>query len=88
MAHTKRQLLYVSLVVLGALCLYFSVYTVSPYKEPFAFKKPSENFLQLPDIDCRRDPPFLVLLVTSTHEQMFELPVRRVWNDAILWFLL
>ncbi|KAI5182176.1 Beta-1,3-Galactosyltransferase 5 [Manis pentadactyla] len=87
MARVKRQLLYVSLVVLGALCLYFSVYTMSPYKEPFAFKKPSENFLQLPDIDCRRDPPFLVLLVTSTHEQTFaRMAIRSTWGrEKNMW---
>ena len=72
MAYAKMRLLHVSLVVLGALCLYLSMYGLTPFKdEPFVFKKERGTFLQLPDINCRQEPPFLVLLVTSSHEQMF-----------------
>lgn len=76
------RLMYVSLVVLGALCLYFSMYGLIPFKgQPFVFKKERGSFLQLPDINCRQDPPFLVLLVTSSHEQVFvRTVIRNTWG--------
>ncbi|XP_057553113.1 beta-1,3-galactosyltransferase 5 [Hippopotamus amphibius kiboko] len=80
MAYMKMRWIYISLVVLGALlCLYFSL---SPFKEgSLVFKKEGGNFLQLPDIDCRQDPPFLVLLVTSSHEQVHARSViRNTWG--------
>uniref|UniRef100_A0A8C9JU25 Hexosyltransferase n=3 Tax=Panthera TaxID=9688 RepID=A0A8C9JU25_PANTA len=82
MAFVKMRLVYISLVVLGALCLYFSMYSLTPFKgEPFVFKKERGSFLQLPDINCRQDPPFLVLLVTSSHEQLFARTViRNTWG--------
>lgn len=71
-----------SLVVLGALCLYFSMYHLSLFKEvPFVFKKEHGQFLQLPDADCQQNPPFLVLLVTSSHEQRFAREaIRKTWG--------
>uniref|UniRef100_A0A8C0LIU2 Hexosyltransferase n=1 Tax=Canis lupus dingo TaxID=286419 RepID=A0A8C0LIU2_CANLU len=82
MAYLKMRLMYVSLVVLGALCLYFSMYGLIPFKgQPFVFKKERGSFLQLPDINCRQDPPFLVLLVTSSHEQVFvRTVIRNTWG--------
>ncbi|XP_065732867.1 beta-1,3-galactosyltransferase 5 [Phocoena phocoena] len=82
MAYVKMRWIYISLVVLGALCLYFSLDDLSPFKgEPLVFKNEGGSFLKLPDIDCRQDPPFLVLLVTSSHEQMFARSViRSTWG--------
>uniref|UniRef100_A0A287BQL8 Hexosyltransferase n=1 Tax=Sus scrofa TaxID=9823 RepID=A0A287BQL8_PIG len=84
MAYVKMRWVYVSLVVVGALCLYFSLDSLSPSQgEPLAFKKKNEDFLQLPDIDCRQDPPFLVLLVTSSHEQLLaRKAIRQTWGKA------
>lgn len=82
MAAVKMRLMYISLVLLGALCVYFSVNDLSfLQKVPFAFKKKDGRFLQLPDIDCKQNPPFLVLLVTSSHRQMFaRLVIRNTWG--------
>uniref|UniRef100_A0A8C3WGA9 Hexosyltransferase n=1 Tax=Catagonus wagneri TaxID=51154 RepID=A0A8C3WGA9_9CETA len=82
MAYVKMRWVYISLVVLGALCLYFSLDAPSPFKGgPFAFKKKIQGFLQLPDIDCRQDPPFLVLLVTSSQEQLLaRTAIRKTWG--------
>lgn len=82
MASLKMRWMYISLVVLGALCLYFSMHNLSLFKEdPFVFKKEHGQFLQLPDIDCRQNPPFLVLLVTSSHEQLFAREaIRKTWG--------
>lgn len=84
MAYVKMRWVYISLVVVGALCLYFSLDSLSPSQgEPLAFKKKNEDFLQLPDIDCRQDPPFLVLLVTSSHEQLLaRKAIRQTWGKA------
>ncbi|XP_058379107.1 beta-1,3-galactosyltransferase 5 [Diceros bicornis minor] len=83
MAYMKVRLLCISLVILGALCLYFSTYNLTPFKEgPFVFKKNHGNFLQLPDVDCRQNPPFLVLLVTSSQEQtVARMAIRHTWGQ-------
>lgn len=82
MAPVKTRWIYFSLVVLGALCLYFSMHDLSIFKgEPFIFKKEYGRFLQLPDVDCGHSPPFLVLLVTSSHEQLFaRTAIRKTWG--------
>lgn len=79
MAHQRLRLAYACLLVVGALCLYFSM---APYKEElFVFKKKYGTFLRLPDIDCQRDPPFLVLLVTSSHKQVAaRMAIRNTWG--------
>ncbi|KAM7322357.1 hypothetical protein ACRRTK_019198 [Alexandromys fortis] len=39
------------------------------------------KFLQLPDIDCKQKPPFLVLLVTSSHKQLAaRMAIRKTWG--------
>ncbi|XP_014428765.1 beta-1,3-galactosyltransferase 5-like [Pelodiscus sinensis] len=41
----------------------------------------TRNFLHLPDIDCRRTPPFLVLLVTSAPGQLeARMAIRQTWG--------
>jgi beta-1,3-galactosyltransferase 5 len=79
MAFLKMKLIYTCLLVVGALCLYFSM---APFEEvPFIFKKKHGEFLQLPDIDCRQNPPFLVLLVTSSHKQVAaRMAIRKTWG--------
>ncbi|PNJ42366.1 B3GALT5 isoform 6 [Pongo abelii] len=82
MAFPKMRLIYICLLVLGALCLYFSMYNLNPFKEQsFVYKKEDGNFLKLPDTDCRQTPPFLVLLVTSSHKQLAErMAIRQTWG--------
>ncbi|KAM8817972.1 beta-1,3-galactosyltransferase 5 isoform 1-T2 [Rhynchonycteris naso] len=82
MASVKMRWIYISLVILGALCLYFSMDDLSLFKgEPFLFKKEHGKFLQLPDVDCQQNPPFLVLLVTSSHTQLFaRMVIRNTWG--------
>ncbi|XP_032055022.1 beta-1,3-galactosyltransferase 5 [Aythya fuligula] len=39
------------------------------------------NFLQLPDIDCHKNPPFLVLLVTSSYQNISaRMAIRQTWG--------
>ncbi|XP_006870924.1 PREDICTED: beta-1,3-galactosyltransferase 5 [Chrysochloris asiatica] len=82
MAYLKMRCMYIFLLVLGALCLYVSMYSLTPFKEEqFVFKKESGNFLQLPEIDCTQNPPFLVLLVTSSHRQVAaRMAIRQTWG--------
>ncbi|XP_008845803.2 beta-1,3-galactosyltransferase 5-like [Nannospalax galili] len=79
MAFSKMRLLYAFVLVVGALCLYLNM---APYKElPFVFKRSAGKFLQLPDVDCRQNPPFLVLLVTSSHKQLAaRMAIRKTWG--------
>ncbi|XP_068928988.1 beta-1,3-galactosyltransferase 5-like [Petaurus breviceps papuanus] len=45
------------------------------------FTKDSGNFLQLPEIDCKKNPPFLVVMVTSSHNQIKErMAIRETWG--------
>lgn len=72
--------MYACLLGVGVLCLYFSM---DPFEEGiFIFKKNYGRFLQLPDIDCRQNPPFLVLLVTSSHKQVAaRKAIRETWGQ-------
>lgn len=39
------------------------------------------NFLQLPDIDCHKNPPFLVLLVASSYQHInARVVIRQTWG--------
>ena len=79
MAFMKMRLVYAFILMLGVLCLYFSM---EPFKElPFVPKQGHGKFLQLPDIDCKQKPPFLVLLVTSSHKQLAaRMAIRKTWG--------
>ncbi|XP_012370326.1 beta-1,3-galactosyltransferase 5 [Octodon degus] len=81
MALPKMRLLYTCLLGIGVLCLYFSM---EAFKEgKFIFKKNYEQFLQIPDIDCKRHSPFLVLLVTSSPQQVAaRMAIRKTWGQA------
>ncbi|XP_006076994.1 beta-1,3-galactosyltransferase 5 isoform X1 [Bubalus bubalis] len=82
MAYMKMRWVYISLMVLGVFCLYYNLEDLNPFKgEPVIFKNELGDFLQLPDIDCEQDPPFLILLVASSHEQWFvRLVIRSTWG--------
>uniref|UniRef100_A0A2K5N623 Hexosyltransferase n=2 Tax=Cercocebus atys TaxID=9531 RepID=A0A2K5N623_CERAT len=82
MACLKMRLMYICLLVLGALCWYFSMYNLNPFKEQsFPYKKEDGHFLKLPDTNCSQTPPFLVLLVTSSHKQLAErMAIRQTWG--------
>lgn len=46
------------------------------------FRRLEGNFSQLPDIDCHRDPPFLVLLVASSCQQVdARMAIRHTWGE-------
>ncbi|XP_038200267.1 beta-1,3-galactosyltransferase 5-like [Arvicola amphibius] len=79
MAFMKMRLVYAFILMVGVLCLYFSM---EPFKTlPFVLKKGHGKFLQLPDIDCKQKPPFLVLLVTSSHKQLeARMAIRKTWG--------
>ncbi|XP_009871353.1 PREDICTED: beta-1,3-galactosyltransferase 5 [Apaloderma vittatum] len=45
------------------------------------FRRIGGNFLQLPDVDCHNNPPFLVLLVTSScHHIDARMAIRQTWG--------
>ncbi|KAK7812270.1 hypothetical protein U0070_024424 [Myodes glareolus] len=79
MEFMKMRLVYAFILMMGALCLYFSM---EPFEEPpHILKKGQGKFLQLPDIDCKQKPPFLVLLVTSSHKQLAaRMAIRKTWG--------
>ncbi|XP_044297984.1 beta-1,3-galactosyltransferase 5-like isoform X1 [Varanus komodoensis] len=53
--------------------------------EVVSFKRDNGNFLELPNIDCGRNPPFLVVLVTSSYTQSrARMAIRETWGKAKL----
>ncbi|XP_049691227.1 beta-1,3-galactosyltransferase 5 [Accipiter gentilis] len=45
------------------------------------FRRIGGNFLQLPDTDCHKNPPFLVLLVTSSYHNLnARMAIRQTWG--------
>ncbi|XP_037380677.1 beta-1,3-galactosyltransferase 5-like [Talpa occidentalis] len=82
MVSLKMRLMCVYLVVLGALCWYLSTHHVTPIEiSPFVSTRENRSFLQLPDMDCKQQPPFLVLLVTSSPHQTSERSaIRSTWG--------
>lgn len=45
------------------------------------FRRVRGNFLQLPDIDCHKNPPFLILLVTSSYHHIdARMAIRHTWG--------
>ncbi|NXI94095.1 B3GT5 galactosyltransferase, partial [Psophia crepitans] len=45
------------------------------------FRRIGGNFSYLPDIDCRKNPPFLVLLVTSSYHHInARMAIRQTWG--------
>lgn len=45
------------------------------------FKRIGGNFLQLPDVDCHKNPPFLVLLVASSYHHVdARMVIRQTWG--------
>ncbi|XP_005372217.1 beta-1,3-galactosyltransferase 5-like [Microtus ochrogaster] len=79
MDFMKMRLVYAFILMMGTLCFYFSM---GPFEEPpLVLKKGHKKFLQLPDIDCNQKPPFLVLLVTSSHKQLAaRMAIRKTWG--------
>ncbi|XP_004697382.1 beta-1,3-galactosyltransferase 5-like [Echinops telfairi] len=81
MAHSKLR--YIFLPILGALCVYIIMHILILSKGHFVFKEDHRDFLQLPEIDCRQNPPFLVLLVTSSHGEVpARMAIRQTWGGA------
>ncbi|XP_007535696.1 beta-1,3-galactosyltransferase 5-like [Erinaceus europaeus] len=79
MTFLKMKLIFVSLLVLGVLCLYFSMYSLTSIRNIFNTER--RVFLQLPELNCEQNPPFLILLVASTQEQVFDRSViRGTWG--------
>ncbi|XP_038202820.1 beta-1,3-galactosyltransferase 5-like [Arvicola amphibius] len=79
MEFMNMRLVYAFILMMGVLCLYFSM---EPFEEPpLVPRKGYKKFLQLPDIDCKQKPPFLVLLVTSSHKQLAaRMAIRKTWG--------
>ncbi|XP_036602909.1 beta-1,3-galactosyltransferase 5-like [Trichosurus vulpecula] len=90
MAYLKIKMIYVFIIILmvSCLCLIISKMISAEIcifcirKEgTVVFKKDGGNFLQLPDIDCKKNPPFLVVMVTSSHNQIkARMAIRETWG--------
>lgn len=51
------------------------------------YKRDNGNFLELPRLDCSKKPPFLVILVTSSHSQTKErMAIRETWGKETFIF--
>ncbi|XP_074069759.1 beta-1,3-galactosyltransferase 5-like [Macrotis lagotis] len=89
MVYQKIKMIYIFIIlVVSCLCFIISKMNLTETcifcignESPIIFKKDSGNFLQLPDIDCKNNPPFLIILVTSSHSQIKErMAIRDTWG--------
>ncbi|XP_020848567.1 beta-1,3-galactosyltransferase 5-like [Phascolarctos cinereus] len=90
MVYQKIKIIRVFIIILVVSCLCLITYNMSlteictfwTRKEgTVVFKKNSGNFLQLPDMDCKKNPPFLVVMVTSSHNQIkARMAIRETWG--------
>ncbi|XP_043852363.1 beta-1,3-galactosyltransferase 5 [Dromiciops gliroides] len=90
MVYQKIKMIHVFIIILVVSCLLFIISKMSSTeictfcirKEgTLVFKKHGGTFLQLPDIDCRENPPFLVVMVTSSHNQIkARMAIRETWG--------
>ncbi|XP_068930892.1 beta-1,3-galactosyltransferase 5 [Petaurus breviceps papuanus] len=90
MFYPKIKMTHIFIIILVVSCLFLIISKMSSTefcifcirKEgTVVFKKDSGNFLQLPDIDCSKNPPFLVVMVTSSHNQIkARMAIRETWG--------
>ncbi|XP_075053365.1 beta-1,3-galactosyltransferase 5-like [Mixophyes fleayi] len=84
----RKKGIFVAMLLLSCLGMFFITlqnvdlcyFCFSDYI-PYNLSYDRKMFMKLPDVDCRQTPPFLVLLVTTTHEQNFaRMAVRQTWG--------
>ncbi|KAM6284495.1 beta-1,3-galactosyltransferase 5 [Spheniscus humboldti] len=92
MMDFRKFRLFVCLVGLGCASFWFCYNNLTEFclfcgnSQDYIFptetsRRFSGNFLQLPDIDCHENPPFLVLLVTSLyHDVNARMAIRQTWG--------
>ncbi|XP_056681936.1 beta-1,3-galactosyltransferase 5 isoform X1 [Monodelphis domestica] len=90
MVYQKIKMIHAFIIILVVSCLCLLIFKMSSTeicilcirKEgTILFKKHSGNFLQLPDIDCGKNPPFLIVMVTSSHNQVeARMAIRETWG--------
>lgn len=88
----RKFRLFVCLVGLGCASFWFYYNNLTKFcvfcgnSQDYVFltetsRRFSGNFLQLPDIDCHENAPFLVLLVTSSyHDVNARMAIRQTWG--------
>uniref|UniRef100_A0A8D0EDX6 Hexosyltransferase n=1 Tax=Salvator merianae TaxID=96440 RepID=A0A8D0EDX6_SALMN len=86
----KKMLVLTVVLVSAALCLFVNIASeicifCQMKGEIVSFKSYSGVFLKLPHIDCSKDPPFLIILVTSAHDQAkARMAIRETWGKEKL----
>uniref|UniRef100_U3JR03 Hexosyltransferase n=2 Tax=Ficedula albicollis TaxID=59894 RepID=U3JR03_FICAL len=89
MADSRKFRLFFCLVGLSSVsfCLFYSwtqfcTSCESGQGYTGTFRRMEGNFSQLPDIDCIKNPPFLVLLVASSCQQVdARMAIRHTWGQ-------
>ncbi|XP_020645015.2 beta-1,3-galactosyltransferase 5 [Pogona vitticeps] len=87
MASKRLRKIIFTIALLAFFCLFIKwnfsgICILCPKKgEVISFKRDSGNFLELPHMDCSKNPPFLVILVTSSYTQSKErMAIRETWG--------
>ncbi|XP_075710736.1 beta-1,3-galactosyltransferase 5 isoform X2 [Rhinoderma darwinii] len=84
-----RKKVITSLLLFPALCVLGLIIKLKDYEilyfsdsySHYSFDYSNKVFMKLPDVDCRETPPFLVLLVTTTHGQKeARTAIRQTWG--------
>ncbi|XP_015281067.1 PREDICTED: beta-1,3-galactosyltransferase 5-like [Gekko japonicus] len=87
----RKVLVFTSFLVSAGLGLFYKLTSIGictdcqTNNKSSLFKWPGEHFLHLPHIDCSRNPPFLVILVTSSPSQSdTRMAIRDTWGKKHL----
>ncbi|XP_063812662.1 beta-1,3-galactosyltransferase 5 [Pseudophryne corroboree] len=87
----RRKLIFLATLVFSSLGMFFlALYSLNlcnycfskDYRYvPYHFNNNRKMFQKVPDVNCRQSPPFLVLLVTTTHDQnIVRMAIRETWG--------
>ncbi|XP_043927509.1 beta-1,3-galactosyltransferase 5-like isoform X2 [Protopterus annectens] len=80
-----KTLIFIALFVLIYLYLGTQSHTEGTAAHVFARWKRKADFLLVPEINCKVDTPFLVILVTSTYDQLdARMAIRETWGKERL----
>ncbi|XP_077198851.1 beta-1,3-galactosyltransferase 5-like [Paroedura picta] len=82
-----RRWIFIVIITLALTCFnlltmfkYIGIYSVCLKDMPI-FQLDNRAFLKMPDIDCRKNPPFLIILVASHRDQIkTRMAIRETWG--------
>ncbi|XP_060090212.1 beta-1,3-galactosyltransferase 5-like [Heteronotia binoei] len=84
----RKMFIFILVLVFAGFCLFYKLTSIESCKfcqtnnKNILFKRAGGHFLHLPNIDCGRNSPFLVILVTSSPDSQSDtrMAIRDTWG--------